>query len=51
MVGGLYGHNQDTLMGASILNDGGNFRTMALGETACVKVYSPICLSVNFLDG
>jgi len=38
-------------MGASILNDGGNFRTMALGETMHVIVYGPICLSVNFLNG
>jgi len=51
MVGGLYGCNWDTLMGTSILNDGGNFRTIALGETTCVIVYGPICLSVSFLDG
>jgi len=38
-------------MGASILNDGGNFRTTMLGDTTWVIVYSPICLSVNFLDG
>jgi len=38
-------------MGASILNDGGNFRIMALGETMHVIVYGPICLSVNFLEG
>jgi len=38
-------------MGTSILNDGGNFRTMALGETMHVIVYGPICLLVNFLNG
>jgi len=43
--------NQDTLMGTSILNDGGNFRTTALSDTTCVIVYGPICLSVNFLKG
>jgi len=38
-------------MGTSILNDGGNFRTTVLGETMCVIVYGPICLSVNFFKG
>ena len=32
MVGGLYGHKRETLIGASILNDGGNFSLTALGE-------------------
>jgi len=31
-------------MGASILNDGGNFRITVLGETTHVIVYGPICL-------
>jgi len=38
-------------MGTSILNDGGNFRPMVLGETMCVIVYSQIGLLVNFLNG
>ena len=32
MVGGLYGHKHETLISASILNDGGNFSSTALGE-------------------
>ena len=32
MMGGLYGHKRETLIGASILNDGGNFSSTALGE-------------------
>ena len=32
MVGGLYGHKHEMLIGASILNDAGNFSSTALGK-------------------
>ena len=37
-------------MGSSILNDGSNFRTTALGETTCVIVYGVVESSDLLVD-